>query len=182
MRRSKLSRGDARRILGLSAAWSERELRARFRRLVLELHPDRRGGDASDAARLRDVVRAYEALTGRSRAATRAAPSTPPPAAYRCATCGDGYEISGPCTRCDHAPPPSAVAAYEAALDAHPIDAEPSPLARHAPAMTMAGLVALGLFAWGIHVPIAAACLAYGLGSLGWARFAEREAAVTSPS
>jgi hypothetical protein len=57
---------DARSVLGLPPTATAAEVRRAFRRLVLELHPDRHQGDARQAARLRAVVEAYEEITGKS--------------------------------------------------------------------------------------------------------------------
>jgi len=113
---------DPRRVLGVSASASPSEIRRAFRRLVLQLHPDR-SGDASDS-RLLEVVEAYETLTGRVRVARRRgsprpAPSRPasrwgrgftgrpytdsPPVArgrYNCGRCHDTFANEGDCPRC----------------------------------------------------------------------------------
>lgn len=137
-----------RRVLGVSEQATPSEIRRAFRRLVLELHPDR-GGAASEA-RLLDVVEAYETLTGKARPARRrvARPApTPAPARrgttgrpytssgpyaesprdrFNCGRCHDTFAIEGECPRCGievtegHAvaPPLPEVEAYIHALEA----------------------------------------------------------------
>lgn len=61
----------ARAVLGLRGRADETAMRAAFRRAVKATHPDRPGGDA---ARLREVVEAYEVLK------SAPAPAPPPPA------------------------------------------------------------------------------------------------------
>jgi hypothetical protein len=53
---------EARQELGVTADSDLRAIMAAFRRLVKELHPDRRGGDRSAEPRLRRIVAAYEFL------------------------------------------------------------------------------------------------------------------------
>ena len=52
-------------VLGLPKGASENAVRAAYRRLAAQYHPDRNPGDAQAEARYKDVVKAYEALTGR---------------------------------------------------------------------------------------------------------------------
>jgi len=52
-------------ILGLPKGASENAVRVAYRRLAAQYHPDRNPGDVQAEARYKDVVRAYEALTGR---------------------------------------------------------------------------------------------------------------------
>ncbi|NBB15233.1 molecular chaperone DnaJ [Caulobacter sp. SLTY] len=74
----------ARVVLGLRGPADEAATRAAFRRAVKATHPDRAGGDA---ARLREVVEAYEVL--------KTAPSPSPPApAPRPAVATEVLEIS----------------------------------------------------------------------------------------
>jgi len=113
---------DPRRVLGVSASASPSEIRRAFRRLVLELHPDR-SGDASET-QLLEVVDAYETLTGkvrphRRRGAVRPSSARPTsrrargfsgrpytegapvaPGRYHCSRCNDTFDIDGDCTRC----------------------------------------------------------------------------------
>lgn len=118
-----MSHPDPRRVLGVSASASAAEIRRAFRRLVLELHPDRSG--ASSDARLLEVVEAYEQVTGKARPTRRRAePRSARPAprgsrgrdAYRgrpyaetvhaardrfnCARCNDTFAVEGECPRC----------------------------------------------------------------------------------
>lgn len=53
---------EAYQELGVKAGSDRRTVMAAFRRLVKELHPDRRGGDRSAEPRLRRIVAAYEFL------------------------------------------------------------------------------------------------------------------------
>jgi DnaJ-domain-containing protein 1 len=57
---------EAYQELGVQAGCDRRTIMAAFRRLVKELHPDRRGGDRSAEPRLRRIVAAYEFLKRRS--------------------------------------------------------------------------------------------------------------------
>ncbi|MBI3609736.1 MAG: J domain-containing protein [Nitrospirae bacterium] len=52
--------------LGMEPGSSMKSITARFRRLVKELHPDRRGGDRSAEPRLRRLVVAYEFIKKRT--------------------------------------------------------------------------------------------------------------------
>jgi hypothetical protein len=53
---------EAYQELGVRSDSDQRTVMAAFRRLVKELHPDRRGGDRSAEPRLRRIVAAYEFL------------------------------------------------------------------------------------------------------------------------
>ena len=63
------ARSWALNVLGLTRAASEKDIRARYRELVKEFHPDRLGPDASDderedaAAHVEQINKAYEILT-----------------------------------------------------------------------------------------------------------------------
>lgn len=113
---------DPRRVLGVSPSATPNEIRRAFRRMVLEVHPDRAG--ARSEARLLEVVDAYEALTGKAkprRARAQRAPHAAGPARRRsrgfagrpyrdseptardrfnCAGCHDTFTIEGECPRC----------------------------------------------------------------------------------
>jgi hypothetical protein len=128
------------RILGVSVGASPAEIRRAFRRLVLELHPDR--SPTGDEARFLEVVEAYETLTGKARPRrrrTRSCASTSyrrarpgyaytgtpytareaaPPGRFRCPRCSDSFEIEGTCPRCE-----------VSLRDATCADASPAPIA-----------------------------------------------------
>lgn len=192
---------DPRRVLGVSPSASPVEIRRAFRRLVLELHPDR--SRTGSAARFLEVVGAYETLTGKVRSrrvGARPGPSRrrgvgrrayggrpytesepAPRDRFNCARCNDTFAIDGDCPRCAlplvdaqapgaqaSAPPPEPeVDAYVAALEA----AKPPPawlgaLERRVPVATIGSLFAGGSLALGIHAPIAAMMIGYGLALL----------------
>lgn len=113
---------DARSVLGLTSTATPAEVRRAFRRLVLELHPDRHQGDPRTAARLRAVVDAYEQLTGKkarlrprrapvrspwrrgaARSAGQASAPPPPPVRDRfaCPRCLDTWAYDATCPRCE---------------------------------------------------------------------------------
>lgn len=56
------SEAEALRELGLESGTSLKSVKAAFRKLVKELHPDKRGGDRSAEPRLRRLVAAYQFL------------------------------------------------------------------------------------------------------------------------
>jgi DnaJ-domain-containing protein 1 len=60
------SEAEAYRELGMEPGSSMRSITAAFRRLVKELHPDRRGGDRSTEPKLRRLVAAYELIKKKS--------------------------------------------------------------------------------------------------------------------
>lgn len=109
-----VGRVDPYETLGVSRDVTERRLRARFRALVLELHPDRRPGDPAATARLLEVVDAYEqvldGLRGRPARSRRTRvtppsrrPGPPPRDRFRfvCPCCDDSYAFPDLCSRCD---------------------------------------------------------------------------------
>lgn len=164
-------------ILGLLPGASQREIRRAFRRLVLELHPDR-GGDVRAATRLRGVVDAYEALMGPPRAVRMRRPrrAERPAVVLKgpmvCPRCDDSYGEAGECPRCGiavqplgtvgTAPPEPAVEAMVAALES----ARPSRfgwLAPRVPAAAISGLLMSGALALSIHAPVATMLVGYGL-------------------
>jgi curved DNA-binding protein CbpA len=52
-------------VLGVHSGAADEEIKAAFRRLAKQLHPDLHPGDADAARRLQDVLRAYETLSDR---------------------------------------------------------------------------------------------------------------------
>jgi hypothetical protein len=52
-------------VLGVRCGAADEEIKAAFRRLAKQLHPDLHPGDADAARRLQDVLRAYETLSDR---------------------------------------------------------------------------------------------------------------------
>jgi hypothetical protein len=116
---------DPRRVLGVSPSATPQDVRRAFRRLVLDLHPDRVAAAerARCQARLLEVVDAYETLTGKVRPRRRrieapapaparrrsrgftGRPYTPPTTRalrdrFNCAACHDTFTIAGDCPRC----------------------------------------------------------------------------------
>ncbi len=174
-------RSEPLEILGLTEGASAREVRRAFRRLVLELHPDRRGGDIRAAARLRRVVDAYETLLGRVRPSrarrgpTRARSYRPPPSRgpFVCPRCDDSYGAVGECPRCGlevvalgagvAAPDDPAVEAMLSALEAARPSALGLALAPRVPVAAISALLASGALALAIHGPVASMLIGYGL-------------------
>ncbi len=176
-----VGRVDPYEILGVSRDVTERSLRARFRGLVLELHPDRRPDDPRAATRLLEVVDAYEqvldALRGRPARTrrTRVTPASqrPGPVArarlrFVCACCDESYAFSDRCTRCDveltdsfaspatRAPvarPDPRIAALIAELELRG-EPEASRVAEVAPEIMAAVLTAAAVVAYSIFPPI----------------------------
>ena len=62
------SEAEAYQELGMEPGATMRSITAAFRRLVKELHPDRRGGDRSTEPKLRRLVAAYEFIKRKSAA------------------------------------------------------------------------------------------------------------------
>jgi DnaJ-domain-containing protein 1 len=60
------SEAEAYQELGMEPGATMRSITAAFRRLVKELHPDRRGGDRSTEPKLRRLVAAYEFIKRKS--------------------------------------------------------------------------------------------------------------------
>jgi curved DNA-binding protein CbpA len=52
-------------VLGVSSDAADEEIKAAFRRLAKQLHPDLNPGDAATEGRLQNVIRAYETLSDR---------------------------------------------------------------------------------------------------------------------
>ncbi len=178
---------DPFRVLGVQENDDERGLRAAFRRLVHELHPDRRAGDPRATERLREVVAAYEAarshLRGNpywERPTPRAAEPTPPPRdtlRYACARCEDTFAYDGECPHCDIALLDSwgnavadiralredpRIAPFVATLEARGEPRE-SPFDVYAPTITMIGLGLAGALALGIYAPVGTMFLGYAM-------------------
>jgi hypothetical protein len=68
-------------VLGLTWPVDSVALRARYKELAKQLHPDLNGADRASEDRLKDVNRAYSLLRQRLGAARTAAPAGPIPAA-----------------------------------------------------------------------------------------------------
>lgn len=188
---------DPRAVLGLPAGATAAEARRAFRRLVLELHPDRHHGDPRKAARLREVVEAYETIVGArprrrgARAGARhpggsgdAARGAPPPPRprfrYGCPRCDDTFSFDAACPRCevplvDHHGPRRAKTSEDPRVDAMLSELEQRAARglddeRVSPRVTFAtisSLLAGGALAIPIHAPIAAMMLGYGLFLIG---------------
>ena len=59
-------------VLGIARAASDQEIKAAFRRLAKECHPDRCNGDQTSETRFKEVNEAYEALKDPQKPATYA--------------------------------------------------------------------------------------------------------------
>jgi molecular chaperone DnaJ len=57
-----MAKRDYYEILGVQRSCDEKELKASFRKLAMQLHPDRNGGDPSSEHKFKEVNEAYEAL------------------------------------------------------------------------------------------------------------------------
>lgn len=176
---------DPFRILGVDAGISERGLRVAFRRLVHELHPDRRVGDPRATERLREVVAAYEAarahLRGNAfweRPVARQADVAPAPRErlrYACARCDDTYAFEGECSHCDGALTDSwqdarsgtvvddpRIAPFVAALEARG-EPQESLLDTYGATITMVTLGLTGALALGVYAPVGTMFLGYAM-------------------
>jgi hypothetical protein len=162
------------RTLGLQTDATAKEIRRAFRRLVLDLHPDRGG----DAARLRAVLDAYEALLGtprpvRRRRAPVRAREVVLAGPFVCPDCRESFGAEGECPRCLVAVAPLGARVdppVRTDVDAMLADLEarrPSPwverLAPRVPAAAIASLLGGGALALSIHGPVAAMLVGYGL-------------------
>lgn len=171
---------SAHAALGLTANATPAEIRRAFRRLVLELHPDRGG----DAARLLGAIAAYETLTGKAPPRPRRRRrSTRPPARtyvrdrYNCGGCGDTFAIEGECPRCGialaesdapRAPERPEVDAYIGALSKPPswLEVQLTQHEARLPAVLLGSCFLFGAYAMSIHPPIALMAVGYGLSLL----------------
>ena len=93
---------QAHSLLGVAPDASVTEVRAAFRRLALEHHPDRNLGDPLATQRFERILRAYrQALAvARGAAAPKEAPVGPRPDRYSCGQCGDHFPFPEQCPRC----------------------------------------------------------------------------------
>jgi molecular chaperone DnaJ len=57
-----MAKRDYYEVLGVSRSASEQDLKAAFRRLAKECHPDRNSGDKASEQRFKEIAEAYEAL------------------------------------------------------------------------------------------------------------------------
>jgi hypothetical protein len=177
---------DPFRVLGVDECVDERSLRAAFRRLVHELHPDRRMDDPRATDRLREVVAAYEAARSQLRGnpyweRPSPRPEEPPPAPrdrlrYACGCCDDTYAYDGECPHCevalfdswDESAPASPraedprVASFITELETRGEPRE-SVFDAHAPMVAMVGLGIAGALAVGIYAPVGTMFLAYAM-------------------
>lgn len=183
---------DPRAVLGLPPSTSTTEVRRAFRRLVLELHPDRHQGDPDRAARLRAVVEAYEALTGearprrarsrppRPRREARSAPPPRPRDRFACPRCLDTFAYDASCPRCDvplvdelragpvGAPQDPRVDAMVSEIERRGArDAWARRIAPRIPVAAISSLLAGGALALPIHGPVSAMLVGYALFLLG---------------
>lgn len=175
-------RQDVYAVLGLAPGASDREIRRAFRKLVLELHPDRHHGDLRLAARLRIAVEAYESLLGRRsfRHVKRPARPTETQPRFRdrfaCPQCFDTFAHDSSCPRCavpltdewrsgpvQPAPNPQVDAMLEM-LERRSLGIGPSyeDALHNAPVGVCALLVVGGVLAMSVQVPIASMMLGYG--------------------
>lgn len=53
-------------VLGLKFGASQKEIKAAYRRLAMQFHPDRSGGSRDAEARFKEINKAYQALTSRA--------------------------------------------------------------------------------------------------------------------
>lgn len=161
---------EAYAALGLLPGAGEAAIRRAFRRLVLELHPDRGGSSAA----LQRVVEAYGVALRHARGVAPEAPTFAPRPRERwvCPCCDDSFELDGECPRCsaelhDELESPvvhavdARVATFMEMLEARG-EPVPTALERHAPAIASWGLLGAGTLALFAFVPVAAMFLGYG--------------------
>lgn len=167
---------EALALLGVSPGASEVQLRRAFRRRVLVIHPDRRGGDAAAGVALRLLVAAYAVALADARGERpEERPLTPerPRERFVCVRCDDSFEHEDACPRCAlplhdtlRAPLPpltedARVAGFVAALDAR---GEPGPpmLETHVANVGTWALLAGGALSLFAYLPVAVMFLGYG--------------------
>lgn len=182
---------DPHAVLGLSPSATANDVRRAFRRLVLELHPDRHHGDPTRGARLRAVVEAYETLTEtkarprrRVRRTARPAQAAPPPPRtrdrYGCPRCLDTFAYDAGCSRCDLPLVDEHREGRVRAVDDPRVDAMVAEIERRAvtgawirriaprvPAAAISSLLAAGAISLPIHIPVATMLLGYAVFLLG---------------
>lgn len=169
----------AHEVLGVPRHATSSDIRRAFRRLVLELHPDRAGAEGE--AKLLAAIAAYEELTGKVRPLPRRRRASQRPAArvfvrdrYNCGGCGDTFAIEGECPRCGlplaetdcpRAPDRPEVDAYIARLSTPPswLERQLEAHRERMPAVALGGCFVFGAFAMTIHPPIALMAVGYGL-------------------